>query len=293
MKTKFCILSVLLLAGCWQSSDTFTFEAFDTMQVSNSPNQFEAFHALAPTLSCPVIPTLQEVEQGQWKYTDKFYSLNEALQLNIQVVNASASRDLKIYVKDYVRQKSCLATDGETTVNYGQVIRTVIEIEKWDASMGIDLPAIAANGTLGRTRQNFYLYKDGFYNPQIDQIIASISGKVFDVQNYALYQNLMPQMLTILNQPQTTFSVNIIGIEKPVVDDTNLVDAPIIAYTLFQIMKDKKCDDVKLKFNNNQNAIGVIEETYRQLGASCDASSPTEEVKLKAKRLLQGLKVRG
>ena len=132
---------------------------FDTMPVSNTkPESLNAYIAINDAPGCRKIPTQTDVNNGQWSYTDHFYSTNQALKMGIPVVNINGSHDLKVYVKDYRRVATCSGTDS-ITVLYGQIIRTVIEIENYDASVGVDLASIAANGTLKRNSQHFYFYK--------------------------------------------------------------------------------------------------------------------------------------
>lgn len=250
----------------------------------------EATLSLSPI--CSSIPTLNDVRLGRWTFTDKFYSLRQAYKLGIPIAKLDFNKNITVYVRDYMRSVPCNSSDGTTKLKYGQVIRTVIEIEDFDASAGADLASIAASGTLKRKTQSFYLYKDGFYNPQIDQIISSVSGKVFDVENYALYQNVMTQMINLLSSPETQFSVNLIGVEAEITDDKFLEEASIITYTLSRIEKGKSCNNIKKDFQNNPKAIELVERTFSALELKCDETNPTEEIKLKSKRLLQGIRVR-
>lgn len=269
----------------------------DSMQMEQS---FTTQKGLSPMVvaeiianpTCQNIPTLEQVRLGKWTFTDKFYSLRQAYKLGIPIARVDFSKNITVYVRDYMRAEPCTSVDGNTRLKYGQVIRTVIEIEDFDASAGVDLASIAASGTLNKKKQSFYLYKDGFYNPQIDQIISSVSGKVFDVENYALYQNVMTQMINLLSLPETQFAVNLIGVEADVADDKFLEEAPIIAYTLARIQKGKTCIEIKNSFQNNPKAIELVERTFNALELKCDETKPSEETELKAKRLLQGISVK-
>lgn len=306
------IISVLTLSvtSCDKDNgkdEIFNFEpyVFDPVEKNHFDSMgmeeiFSTQKGLAPIVrseiivnpTCQNIPTLDQVRLGKWTFTDKFYSLRQAYKLGIPIARVDFSKNITVYVRDYMRAEPCTSIDGNSKLKYGQVIRTVIEIEDFDASAGVDLASIAASGTLNKKKQSFYLYKDGFYNPQIDQIISSVSGKVFDVENYALYQNVMTQMIGLLSLPETQFSVNFIGIEADIVDDIFLEEAPIVAFTLAGIEKGKTCIDIKNSFQNNPKAIELVERTFNALEIKCDGMKPSEETELKAKRLLQGIKVR-
>ncbi|MGC4038678.1 MAG: hypothetical protein QM764_22130 [Chitinophagaceae bacterium] len=297
LKIISAVLLILGFTGCnsknvKETDAKFSFEPFELEQLKNSKG-IQAFVTISsPAPGCSSTPTIEDVNNGKWTYVDNFYSVSQAIKVGIPIVNASGLSNLKVYVRDYSRIKECSSADNEFSLKYGQVIRSVIEIQNYDASIGIDLASLAASGQLGKTRQQFYLYKDGFFNPKIDEIISSVSGKVFDVQNYALYQNVMTQMIKLLGDPGTKFSVNLIGIVKKTIDDEVIKNAPIISYTLSQIANGKKCSDIKAKFNTNQDALDAIETTYRALEVDCNDDAPNDELKLKARKYLQGIKIK-
>ncbi len=300
MKTLlfFCLVFIFLITfhSCNQPEPEkeFIFESLpDTAPASNtSPKTLSAFIAFNNAPSCTRIPTQAEVNNGQWSYTDHFYSASQALKMGIPVVNFNGSHNLKVYVKDYRRIAPCTSTDS-VTVLYGQIIRTVIEIENYDASVGVDLASIAANGTLKRNSQHFYFYKDGFFNQKIDSIIVSVQGKEFDVQNFHLFQNVMGDVINLLRKPGTTFSPSRIGIQEKVNDELeNISKSPIIAYSLSSICNGYSCNRTKNKFINNNKALDIVENTYRTMECSIDDEKPTDEAKTEAKRLLQGIKIK-
>jgi len=238
------------------------------------------------------IPTLDEVNSGKAQYSDRYYSAKEATRLGIPVVNATATRDYLVIVRDYKRWKTCPAADGKGTLEYGQVIRAVIEVLSYDASMTLDLASIAAQGTINRRRQYFYLYKDGISNPAIDEIIAAVSGKVFDVENYALYQNIMPQLIKLFSDPKTQLSVNLIGIIPPV-DDPDFLYAPVRAYALCQIAKGITLVEAQKRFAASEHdKLASILSTYQFIMDEDYASVPSAEHKERAKKILGDLKIK-
>jgi hypothetical protein len=236
-------------------------------------------------------PSLNEILLGKWEFSDRLFSLSQALRAGIPMANISSSRSLKLFVREYSRKTPRLAIDGITTLYYGQTIRSVIEIDNYDASIGIDLPSIAANGTLQKGTQHFYFYKDGFYNPKIDQIISDVSGKVFNVENYSTYQETMTRMIALLADPQTQLTVAIIDIVTKTEDDRFLMEAPIIAYTLSRISSGESCDRIKAKFLANEDALYTINKIYSALNMECGVEKPSSEIGKKAKKYLQGITI--
>src|SRR6266705_470331 len=156
-------------------------------------------------LECSPKPTQDEVNTAELAYQDYFLSSTRAASLGIPIVNASGASNYLVIVRDYRRFKPCTATDGKTILHYGQVIRAVIELTDYKADVKLTLALVAANATISGKQQYFYLYKTGWYNPSSDAILSSVSGKVFDVENYGLYQSVMPQLIGLLAQTQTTF----------------------------------------------------------------------------------------
>lgn len=289
-------LAFLFFSGCESHApeQEFSLETvFDTFPVSNTtPESLNAYIAISDEPGCLKIPTQADVNNGKWSYTDHFYTASQALKIGIPVVNINGSRDLRVYVKDYRRVATCSGHDS-ITVLYGQIIRTVIEIENYDASVGVDLASIAANGTLKKNSQHFYFYKDGFYNPKIDSIIISVQGKEFDVQNYTLFQNVMGEVINLLVKSGTTFSPARIGVQGTLGDEQEeLAKSPVITFALSAIASGTSCSRAKKKFLQNRFACDLVEQTYRALECQPDDTKPAQEAMAKAKKLLQGVKAK-
>ncbi len=288
---------VLFLTACQHNNLTddspFNFEPAAVGIAKGATVQgAKAFVGLEGINECSPIPTLDEVKTGKWEFWDALLTKNEAVKLGIPIAKVDVSHNFSVYVKDFKRYKLCDSEDG-TQVLYGQIIRTTIEIENYDISTGIDLASIAASGTLGRQSQKFYFYKDGFYNPKIDEIIAEVSGKIFDVPNYSLYQNVMGEIMKLLKEADTVYSVNMIGIKKEITSDDFLRESPIVARTLYSIKKGKKCMDIKSEFKQDPFASSVIERVFRAMDLDCTQNTePDEQAKLKAKTYLQGIVVK-
>lgn len=313
MKTWNQLLSGLFVLGLLNScapspkdnsaNEEFVYQPLEMENVSNISSETNmadnAFIAGSDSLECAQIPSQADVNLGEWSFSDHLYSASQAIKIGIPIIGTSGgySHDKKVFVKDYKRAALCQSIDKTKQIYYGQLIRTVIEIENYDASIGVDLASIAANGTLNRSTQHCYIYKTGFYNPGVDRIIASISGKVFNVENYFLYNNAMTEILKVLAEPETTFKPQKIGIKEDYLPsaDEDLAKAPIIAYSLTCIAKGRSYNDAIQKFTSvedNKFATGIVSSTYTSLGCSADEKVPNEEVILKAKKFLQGIKVR-
>ncbi|GJL91815.1 hypothetical protein [Hyphococcus sp.] len=238
---------------------------------------------------CEKVPTKDEVRKGEWRYIDRKISAAQAAKLGIPVVNVSGSHDLTLIVRDYRRAESCTTADEKFEIWYGQVVRTVIEIEGYDASIGFSFPVIAASGTISNKTQNFYFYKDGFFNSEIDSAITAVSGKTFDVENYATFNSVMPTVINLLNKPETEFSVNKLLVVPLSEAESN---APLVAYALQTISQRISCEKAKSKFSRAVEDEAVVEGAYLTFTNQCSTEKPTEIEALTVKPMLRGLRIK-
>lgn len=259
-------------------------------QESSSRNRAFLANPLAPQCTTP--PTQTEVNTAQLSYQDYYMSAKRAASLQIPVVNASGQSDFLVIVRDYKRYKPCTATDNKTVLQYGQVIRAVIELTSYQADVKLAVAMLAANATISGKQQYFYLYKDGWYNPGADGIIAEVSGKVFDVENYGLYQGIMPRLIALLSQTTTTLTPAPI-FRIPPEDDENFVMAAARAYGFNQAKDGKSCQDAIKKFETDPARSAAIVDAYSFLGKpNCTAEKTIEPEKSKAAGYLGGLSVK-
>jgi hypothetical protein len=177
-------------------------------------------------------------------------------------------------------------------LHYGQVIRAVLELTDYKADVKLSLASIAANATLSGKQQFFYLYGSGWFNPNADSILASVSGKVYDVENYALYQAVMPQLIALLKETQTTFDPAQISREPPD-DDPGFVMASARAYAFAQAKQGNSCQDASKKFATDPGRAAAVVDAYTFLGKpNCTNEKIVEPEKSRAAALLAGISVK-
>lgn len=241
---------------------------------------------------CSPKPTQDEVNTTQGVYQDRFMSAKRAASVGIPIVNASGQTDYLVIIRDYRRFKPCTATDGKTFLHYGQVIRAVIELTEYKAEAKLALAALAATATLSGKQQYFYLYRAGWFSPKADGILAKVSGKVFDVENYALYQSVMPQLIELLSDSGTTLAATQI-LRVPAEDDPTFVMASARAYAFSQAKDGKSCQVASQKFATDPGRAAAVVDAYTFIGKpNCTNEPVVEPEKSKAVGLLGGLSVR-
>jgi hypothetical protein len=243
-------------------------------------------------LDCSQKPTQDEINTANLIYQDYYMSAKRAASIGIPIVNASGESDYLVIVRDYRRFKPCTATDGKTIIHYGQVIRAVIELTDYKAEVKLTLASIAANATISGKQQYFYLYKSGWFNAGADGILASVSGKVFDVENYGLCQSVMPKLIDLLKDAQTTFSPSQIFLIPPE-DEPAYVMASARAYAFAQAKDGKSCQDASKKFVNDPARAAAVVDAYAFIGKpNCTNEKIVEPQKSKAATLLGGVSVK-
>lgn len=289
----FIYISVIILFSCNDEKGILDIDNnisnIDQAAVYNLPN--DDYDAIAGDFDfsegCSTIPSLEDVQNQELVVFENFISAEKAADLNIPVLNVGASKNLTVYVKDYKWFKACSAGE-DIEEHFGYFFRSVIEISNYEATVEASLPALAANGTLKNKKQSFYFYKKGFDNPEIEQLMGNVSGKVFNVENYALFQDVTTQILQLLRDSTTTFQIGKIGeVNK---SEDIYYESPVRAYTIEQIVKGKSCQETKNKVGSNNHSLAVVEETYNFITENCNTEKPTEIQRLTAKKYLGVLK---
>lgn len=278
--------------GTTQKPMELTTAEFEQKFPQEKTSPLRAFVVKPDTPQCSPIPTQAEINTAELHYQDYYMSAKRAASLNIFIVNASGQQDFLVIIRDYKRFKECTATDNKTVLQYGQVIRAVIELTDYQADFKVSAAWLAANATLNGKQQYFYLYKSGWYHPKADGVITTVSGKVFDVENYGLYQGIMPQLIALLSDTGATLAPELI-FRIPPEDDPNFVMASARAYAFAQAKDGKSCQDAVKKFATDPARSAAVVDAYAFLGKpNCTNDKIVEPEKSKAAGYLAGLSVK-
>ena len=285
--TNGVVIATILLATVYAQRPA-TSGAMSEQDVKRQDTAFSPRNAL----DCSQKPTQAEINTADLIYQDYYMSAKRAASIGIPIVNASGESDYIVIVRDYRRFKPCTATDSKTIIHYGQVIRAVIELTDYKADVKLTLASIAANATISGKQQYFYLYKSGWFNTGADAVLVTVSGKVFDVENYGLYQSVMPKLIDLLKDGQTTFSPSQIFLVPPE-DDPAYVMASARAYAFAQAKDGKSCQDASKKFVNDPPRAAAVVDAYAFIGKpNCTNEKIVEPHKSKAAALLGGLSIK-
>lgn len=242
--------------------------------------------------SCAPAVTLADLS-GQLEFTSAVYSLQEAVQAKLPFVHAGGNGNSMVLVRDYRRAVPCDANDGTSVLVYGQVIRTIITIENYDANIGSDYVAAAANATLKHSAAKINIVVQGFDNPAFTRIISPLSGQDLNVETLPVYRKVMSDLLAAVSEASTTQSVKLIGELPSSVSQDRIQDAPTMVYALAAIKDGQNCEVAKTHAPRQmQSRLAVIAQTFTSVMGGCTDDDPGGSAKSRAEGLLAGLKVR-
>lgn len=247
---------------------------------------------------CIPAPTVKDIA-GKYELHTSFISSSEALKLGFNVGSLEANGNQMLMIQDYLKGKECLATDKKTKVLYGQSIRTIIKLSDWDTKLGLSFPVIAADATLNHKNHQLHVYSYGMENVKINDLLAGVSGKVFDVDTYSNFIKVQSDLIKLVDDKTTQKSVERLAI-IPINQNINDYKTNVItAYALQQISNKSSCSKAKenlAKHNNgdlsDKSYEALVEDIYKNVSGTCDEGNPSKMSVLKAEEFLMGFVVK-
>lgn len=243
---------------------------------------------------CSPAPTTADLG-GSYRISSTQLTRAAALKLNIPVGNIATSANDMVFVQDYARTKECLASDGQTTVLYGQTIRTIITIKNTDVQAGLTLPVIAANATISGKNNSIEIQILGFENPQIPVLTSKIFGHTLTVETYEEFSKIQSDLVKLTADPASTPTVARIGVipEQEPDDPIILKNHVVTTFALQQIKDGISCNAAKSRFKlPSDPSAKAIEQTYNMVMTACSSTAPSPLQKAQALDYLQGLQVK-
>jgi len=246
--------------------------------------------------TCANPPTVNDIG-GNFEVKRYVMTRNAASNLNIIAgigkADIEGSGSQLIAVFDYSRTKDCLATDGKTTVVYGQSIRTIMTFESTDAKANVTFPLVAAAATVSGKSSAVSVKNIGFDDDTMSTKALALSGMELSVSNYADFNAKHEELLALAGGADAAKRrVERLGI-VPAIEEDDLIETMPKAFAIQQIKDGKSCEDAKQKFNNSTDADGIklITSSYASLTGGCSTAKPNSQQIAKAKDYLRGMKV--
>ena len=261
----------------------------DSMEFRGSP-VMPVSENQAEKLSCAAIPTPQEVQTGRFDFNSQLYSKDKAIRLGIPLIGASGSTNTMVLVVNYERSRECETQNPDVRLVYGHWIRTVITLNDYQSQAGINFSLLAASGTLRNQSQSIQVTSEGIFSQQLNSLIAGISNKSLNVENYALFMTFLSQMQVVAYDTiGTKTEVRLLGRRE----EPQLARALSASFALHEISRGRTCAETKKSLPQGlQSVDDAVEDVYKSIAGICDnATRPGPEFIGKAKTRLHGFRI--
>lgn len=192
-------------------------------------------------------------------------------------------------VSDTGKFAECLSQDGKTTVEYGQVVRMIIQMNNYTVDANASIAIVAASATVSGKSNSVDLYEIGYGDNQLDaKLIAakqSVGGSGVNIDNYSDFIKAVyaaEQYATTISNP----GIEIVGYVPPVDDVAQNI---AVAWAVKEISEGWGCDDAAKNFKGDARYADAIRSTYESIAGGCGVD---DNAKQKASQLLNGLRIR-
>lgn len=241
------------------------------------------------------IPTWAQLKTKKFDTHLQIMTASQAASLNITWVGSASGSyngDQLLAVSDSSRVAPCLATDGKTTLYYGQTVRTVVAMNDYTVKGNASFAVVAATATAEGKTNSVDLYEIGFGDPQLDAKLATakqaLGGSGIDIENYSdfikAYDTAESYALSISNP-----GIDIVASDAPL-SLTNYADMLAIAWAIQNIAQGNGCEDAIQNFKQqNPQYQQDIRDTYNSIAGACGVDNVG---RAKAQQLLNGLKIK-
>jgi hypothetical protein len=240
------------------------------------------------------IPNWSQLKTKKFETHIQIMTASQAASLNISLagVTTSGSSDQLLAISDTSRVAPCLATDGKTTVYYGEAIRTVVAMNDYTVKGGASIAIVAATATADGKTNSVDLYEVGFGDLALDQKLVAakqtLGGSGINIDDYSDFikaYNAAESYAQTLTNP----GIDIVGFDNPY-SLGNYSDILATAWAIQYIAQGNGCQDAIKDFKQqDQQYQNDIRSTYDGIAGGCGVDGVG---RAKAQQLLNGLKIR-
>jgi hypothetical protein len=252
--------------------------------------------ALNPPQCKPAdVPTWATLKTKKFDTHLQIMTASQAVSLNISwagSASGSYNGDQLLAISDSSRVAPCLATDGKTTVYYGETIRTVVAMNDYTVKGSASFAVVAATATVNGKSNSVDLYEIGYGDTQLDgKLVAAkqtLGGSGINIENYSDFLKAYNAAETYAHAI-TNPGIDLVAYDAP----TSLTDYPdvlAIAWAIQNIAQGSGCEIATNKFKlQGQQYQNDIKNTYNAIAGGCGVDGVG---KAKAQQLLNGLKIK-
>jgi hypothetical protein len=222
------------------------------------------------------------------------YRLESTLsgKLGFSIGGIDASRNSRTLIAEFAR--STTVTTGTTTARVGVAARLIVNVTGVDARANLTLPFVAAEAQFNRVEAYANLRVDGYVGPDIGEMFPDFTA--FDVESYVQLMQSLSALRKVIGAKEEFIRPTRLwawaddgGAGET---DQRLTQGIATAWALTQIKDGHPREEAVASYadRNDTVAHAMIERTYAEIVGDLE-TSPGDEVRARARRLLDGYEV--
>jgi metacaspase-1 len=212
-------------------------------------------------------------------------SVSAAVDVGIPIAGSvSGGFSRRVIVLERAAFRTIAQADG-TKQEWGYAVRFCVTVNKFDASMKLSLPFLAASAQVGSIEAQWMLHVVGLSGPKIDA--ASLAPTDLNVETFVLAKQSLQQLIEAVRHAETKFSAQLLGQTRAsdvlradfqrCIGRTLGLDALAEGHTL-QRVQSRVTDSVRLDH---------IRDVYREVAnVTLITDTPSSESRQEASKLL-------
>lgn len=192
-------------------------------------------------------------------------------------------------VSDTGKFGECLSQDGKTTMEYGQVVRMIIQMNNYSVDANASIAIVAASATVTGKTNTVDLYEIGFGDKTLDSKLIdakqSVGGSGVNIDNYSDFIKAVyaaEKYATTIENP----GIEIVGYEVP---PDEVASSIAVAWAVKEMAGGRGCEDATKDFKGDPKYRDAIRAAYQSVVGGCGVDNAG---KRKAAQLLNGLKIK-
>lgn len=246
-------------------------------------------------LHCDPVPTWNQIKTKQFDTHLQIMTAAQAASLNVTFVGSASgsyNADQLLAVSDSSRVAPCIATDGKTTLYYGETIRTVVAMNDYTVKGNASFAVVAATATADGKSNSVDLYEIGFGDPKLDAKLVfakqTLGGAGINIEDYSDFikaYNAAESYALTISKPGIDLVAS--DVQLP---STAYADTLASAWAIQKIAQGYGCEDAISKYKlQGQQYENDINSVYDAIAGGCGVD---DVARAKAKELLNGLQIK-
>lgn len=144
-----------------------------------SDQGFKAMGLAPDSLTCAKPPGADDIKYKQFQTKMIVTVGSQMAKLNIAWAGGSINANQLYAVSDTGKFAHCLANDRKTTVIYGRVVRTIVQMNDYEVKGNASIAIVAASATVNGKTNSVDLYEIGYGESKLDSMLVDAKGFVW------------------------------------------------------------------------------------------------------------------